>query len=44
MQAEGVVYAEMSFDLLLPEFLGMRVAEFATLLAEECARVAPQLD
>ena len=43
MRADGVVYAEISFDLLIPEFLGLRVADFAALLAEECGRVAPEL-
>ena len=41
--ADGVVYAEMSFDLLVPEFVGLRAAEFADLLQEECARVADRL-
>jgi adenosine deaminase len=37
---DGVIYAEMSFDLLLPESIGLRVAEFAELLAEECRHAA----
>lgn len=38
--ADGVVYAEMSFDLLAPEFIGLSAAQFAALLAEEIERVA----
>lgn len=38
---DGVVYAEMSFDLMLPELIGLDAAEFGALLAEEAARVAP---
>lgn len=41
--ADGVVYAEPSFDLLVPEFLQMSAAEFAELLAEEAARVADRV-
>jgi len=37
---DGVVYAEPSFDLLLPGFIQMSIAEFAELLAAEAARVA----
>lgn len=44
MVADGVVYAEMSFDLLLPEFTGIRIEEFGELLAEERDRVAGRLD
>ncbi len=40
MIADGVVYAEMSFDVLLPEFIGMRIEAFASLLAEEIGRVS----
>lgn len=43
MLAEGVVYAEMSVDLMLPEFLGMTEEGFAELVAEECAQVAHRL-
>jgi adenosine deaminase len=38
--ADGVVYAEMSFDLLLPDTIGMSMPQFADLLDEEMARVA----
>lgn len=38
--ADGVVYAEMSFDLLLPESIGLSAEQFATLLGEEIAHVA----
>jgi adenosine deaminase len=40
---DGVVYAEMSFDLLLPEAIGLSAAQFAALLGEEMARVAPRV-
>jgi adenosine deaminase len=40
---DGVVYAEPSFDLLLPEFIRMSVAEFAELLSAEAARVADRV-
>lgn len=40
---DGVVYAEMSFDLLLPEAIGLSAEEFAALLQEEMARVAPRV-
>src|SRR5262245_648009 len=43
MVTDGVVYAEMSLDLLLPEFIGLSPEEFAELVAEEGARVADQL-
>jgi adenosine deaminase len=43
MLADGVVYAEMSVDLLLPEFIGVSDDAFAELVAEECAAVAPRL-
>jgi adenosine deaminase len=43
MVSEGVVYAEMSFDLLLPEAIGQSVDQFAVMLGEEVGRVAPQL-
>jgi adenosine deaminase len=43
MASEGVVYAEMSFDLLLPEAIGLSVDQFAVLLGEEVARVAAEL-
>jgi adenosine deaminase len=38
--ADGVVYAEMSFDLLLPQAVGLSAGQFAELLGEEMARVA----
>jgi adenosine deaminase len=41
--ADGVVYAEMSFDLLLPEAIGLSAEQFAELLAEEMDRVAAQV-
>jgi len=37
---DGVVYAEMSFDLLLPESIGLSAEQFGALLSEEVARVA----
>jgi adenosine deaminase len=43
MAGEGVVYAEMSFDLLLPEAIGLSADQFASLLGEEVARVAAQV-
>src|SRR5215468_1588681 len=42
--ADGVVYAEMSFDLLTPEALGISVEQFAAALREEIARVAPSVE
>lgn len=41
--ADGVVYAEMSFDLLLPGFIGLQMGEFADVLAEEKARVVDRI-
>jgi len=41
--ADGVVYAEMSFDLLLPDAIGLSADRFAALLGEEVARVASQV-
>jgi adenosine deaminase len=43
MVADGVVYAEMSFDLIVPDFLQMPVEEFAAMVQEEAARVAAHL-
>lgn len=43
MADDGVVYAEISFDLLLPEFIGMRPEPYAAMVAEESARVADRL-
>jgi adenosine deaminase len=43
MAADGVVYAEMSFDLLLPEAIGLSAEQFAALLGEEVARIAPRV-
>jgi adenosine deaminase len=43
MAAEGVVYAEMSFDLLVPDFIGMRIEEFAALIDEERQCVAERV-
>jgi adenosine deaminase len=40
LAADGVVYAEMSFDLLLPESIGLSAEQFAALLSDEMARVA----
>jgi len=40
---DGVVYAEMSFDLLLPDAIGLSPEQLATLLGEEMARVAPRV-
>lgn len=39
---DGVVYAEMSFDLVLPHLLGLSAGRFAEMLSEEAARVAPR--
>ncbi|MDX2165489.1 MAG: hypothetical protein SF182_00430 [Deltaproteobacteria bacterium] len=41
--ADGVVYAEMSFDLLLPDTIGLSMPQYAALLAEEMERVAPRV-
>jgi len=41
--ADGVVYAEMSFDLLLPQALGLSAAQFAAVLGEEVDRVADRV-
>jgi len=41
--ANGVVYAEISFDLLLPDAIGVSPHQFADLLSEETARVAPRV-
>jgi len=38
---DGVVYAEMSFDLMVPDFIGLSVQQFGELLGEEVARAAP---
>ena len=38
--AEGVVYAEMSFDAFAPELIGTTIEAFAELLAEESRAVA----
>jgi adenosine deaminase len=40
---DGVVYAEMSFDLLLPQALGLSAAQFAAVLGEEVDRVADRV-
>ncbi len=40
---DGVVYAEMSFDLLVPDIVGLSAAQFADLLGEEIARVAARV-
>jgi adenosine deaminase len=40
---DGVVYAEPSFDLLLPAFLQMEVEELAEMIGGEAARVSPRL-
>jgi adenosine deaminase len=40
---DGVVYAEMSFDLLLPQALGLSAAQFAAMLSEEAHRVADRV-
>ena len=41
---DGVVYAEMSFDLLLPEALGLSAAAFTASLGEEMQRVATRVE
>ena len=43
LAADGVVYAEMSFDLMLPESIGLTAAQFASLLGEELERIAPSV-
>jgi len=43
MVDDGVVYAEMSLDLMLPEFLGSSAEAFAALVSDECGRVADRL-
>jgi len=43
MATDGVVYSEMSFDLLLPDFIGMQPAAFLTLVSEEVDRIAGRL-
>jgi adenosine deaminase len=43
LAADGVVYAEMSFDLLLPESIGQSAEQFAALLGEEVDRIAPRV-
>jgi adenosine deaminase len=40
---DGVVYAEMSFDILLPDIVGLSVEQFAALLNDEVARAAPHV-
>jgi adenosine deaminase len=40
---DGVVYAEMSFDLLLPQALDLSAEQFASLLADEAERVADRV-
>jgi len=40
---DGVVYAEMSFDLLIPGFVGARIDEFGEIVSEEVARVADRV-
>ena len=40
---DGVVYAEMSFDLVLPHLLGLSAGRFADLLEAEASRVAPRV-
>src|ERR1700687_4118031 len=43
MVDDGVVYTEISLDLMLPEFIGLTPEEFAELVAEQSARVADRL-
>lgn len=40
---DGVVYAEMSFDLLVPDVVGLSAEQFAALLGDEVARAAPRV-
>ena len=40
---DGVVYAEMSFDVLVPDIIGLSAAQFAALLQAEVTRVAPRV-
>ena len=43
MAADGVVYAEISFDLLIPEFIGVHAQEHAEIIREESDRVADRV-
>ncbi len=40
---DGVVYAEVSFDVLVPDFIGIRCEAFSELVAEEAERVRDRL-
>lgn len=40
---EGVVYTEMSFDLTVPEYIGISLAEYLEMISEEKERVAHKL-
>jgi hypothetical protein len=40
---DGVVYAEMSFDLLVPDIVGLSIEQFAALLTAEMTRAAPHV-
>ncbi len=41
---EGVVYTEMSFDLLIPEYIGVSMQEYLEVISEEKKRVAKKLN
>lgn len=43
MADEGVVYAEVSVDLIVPKFLGVSMAEYGAMLLEEKVRIADRL-
>lgn len=43
MADEGVVYAEVSIDLMVPRFLGISMTEYGAMLSEEKGRVADRL-
>ncbi len=43
LRDDGVIYAEMSFDLLVPPFIGISVEAFAGILSEEMARLADRV-
>lgn len=41
---EGVIYTEMSFDLLIPEYIGVSMEEYLEVINEEKKIVAKKLD
>jgi adenosine deaminase len=40
---DGVVYAEMSFDLMLPDFLKIPSEQFCEIVKDECEAIRPRL-